>query len=115
MVWGHCLLLFFYFALMKVKKIREKLGQYLFYNAYIRLIMESFQDFCLLASLNLKMADWDSPFAAVMYSNYLSACIMVLICTLPIIFFIVLMKNKSKWNDPAFQSQYGSILTGTKT
>ena len=112
-VWSHFFMVFVWLCLSCVKSIRQRLGKYLFWNAFIRLTMESFQDLLLLGALNLQEADWDSPFPAVRYSNYLAAVFVGLACFTPSLFLSCVLYKRTDWSKPQFRNRYGSVLEGT--
>ena len=65
------------------KKWFYKLSPYLFWNGFIRLFMEVFQEIALHSILNLLAIDWDSPFEAVKYSNVLALIFTGLVVFVP--------------------------------
>ena len=74
-----------------------------------------FQDLVLLATLNLKAADWNTPYDALYYSNVL-AVIIVSVTGVTLLFFIIwLCVNKNKMNDKKFKQNCGALVESTNT
>ena len=61
------------------------MGGYLYWNGFIRLSMEVYQDMLLMTIMNLMAVDWSTPFGAVSFSNAASLTILVLLSMTPIV------------------------------
>ncbi len=94
----------FTFALrfMKMKRISEKLRYYLFWNGSIRIFLEGYLDYTMLALMNLREMFWLEGVAIVSISNYFAIFMASLSFLLPFFFFIFLFKNVSNFEDPIF-------------
>ena len=90
----HVGLLVIYFVVFLVHKRTGKcakqktwLKQYLFFNGMIRLLMESFFELVLTASLNIHTADSEDRLPAEEYSNAL-AIIFLAVCILSPLYLV---------------------------
>ena len=72
--------------------------------------MEMFQDLLFFAVLNLRTAEWDTPYDDVHLSNVLSV-IIVSISGLSALFLIIwLCLNRNKINDKKFKERSGTLV-----
>ena len=106
-----------YFVERKCKprrSISQKISKYLYWNTLIRFLMEAYLDFYLCAFLNIKTIFWNKNLPGVQFCNVLS--IMVIAGLIPLSIFIIVFyaRNVKRWNDPEFESKYGSLLEGVK-
>ena len=74
----------------------------MFWNGYIRLFMEVFQELALHSALNIHTLQWDSPFEAVKYSNYLSIIFLSLVCIVPICLTILYCAKTKELKEKEF-------------
>ena len=98
----------------KVKKIRDKMREILFWNMLIRLFIELYLDFLVYAIINTKTSDWE--FYDILHgpttSNILSFALCFSIPVLPIILIILYCRKRNQWNEESFDKRYGAFLDG---
>ena len=113
-IWAHLALTVILFITYKVKFLRQRIGKYLFWNTLIRLLIEVYFEILLMAALNAHIADWSSPFPAVMFSNVLSVVVLVTVAVTPFIIMLFFYKRQDKWTDKDFDEKYGGLIEGTR-
>ena len=86
-----------YLLTYKINFLRRRLGKYLFWNTLIRLFCEMFFEMFLLATLNIKTIDWDSPFVGVLVSNIAAIAVVVVIISTQIAIFWMYLRKEDKW------------------
>ena len=64
----------------------------------------------LLAAINLKHADWQSPFVAVKYSNFLSIILLAYTVLLSVLILFYYYNNRKLWTGPEFQRKFNTLL-----
>ena len=69
----------------------------MFWNTLIRLFCEMFFEMFLLAALNIKTIDWDSPFVGVLVSNIAAIAVIVVIIAAQIAIFWMYLRKEDKW------------------
>ena len=79
-----------------------KLSGYYFWNGLIRLAMETFLEIVLTVPINLALANWDSPFKSVRYSNNLAVTFLVLMSVLVPILIVLYCCNFSMLKEDRF-------------
>ena len=77
----------------RLARQRNNLKNYFFYNGVIRFYMETFLNLLLASLLNVYTVDWNSPFSAIIYSNYASIFILSSTIVTLFILFIVYCRN----------------------
>ena len=92
------------------KRLVDKLEAYLYFNGLIKFFMEIFFDVVLVASLNLQIADWETPFTAEEMSNNLSVVFIILVCGLPITYLLLVCMKPHEWANSKFQSRIGTVF-----
>ena len=81
----------------------------------IRLFMETWFELALVAVLNMRTVNWNTPSRAVTYSNILAVISLVLLSVLSAFLIIFYCMNFNKLNEEQFKNNYGSALEGTNT
>ena len=76
--------------------------------------METFFELSLLAVLNMRTVDWDTPFHALRYSTGLSIISLFLLGAVPPVLLLFYCKNFSKLKQKVFRNKYGAGIGGTK-
>lgn len=98
-----------------VKILKDKLQYYLFWNGTIRIFMEGYLDFTLMSLLNLRDIFWDDSLISVTICNYFAIVMMSLCVIIPVVLFLYLDCNISRWSDDEFKKSYGTLLEGTNS
>ena len=110
--YSYILLCMVYFILFKCKQIKAKIGSFLFWNGFIRLLFELFYEITLLSTLNLiQNSSFQNPFKSIVYSNALSIVFAIAMYTIPFFLLIFFCFKKTHWNSKAFKARYGAFLT----
>ena len=97
----------------KLGKLKANLGGYYFYNGVLRLFMETFFDLLLASFLNVYVADWESPFPAVRYSNWLSVAVLAMLGLVLLVVVILYIRNYDILPLPEVREKYGAFMEGT--
>jgi len=97
----------------KLVSCKGKLSGYFFWNGLIRLFMEIFFEVAFASSLNLYIVDWDTPFAAVKFSNILSLLFFITSIVISLLLIVFYAKNLGRVDDESFDSRFGAGLEGT--
>ena len=113
-VWIHLALIILILIARLFKIELQRLTKYMYWNALLRLYMESIFELTLLATLNLIKADWSSENFSVQFSNYLSLLVIILTCLVPLGLLIFYYRRIEEWNDENFDNQFGEILAGLR-
>ena len=93
-------------------KTVAKMENYLYFNGSIRFYMEIFFDVCLVAALNLRTADWGTPFIAEQISNAFSVIFIVLICILPLSTTLLTCIKPNIWSNKTFENRCEAVYEG---
>ena len=103
-VWIHLALIILILIARLFKIKLQRLTKYMYWNALLRLYMESIFELTLLATLNLIKADWSSENFSVQFSNYLSLLVIILTCLVPLGLLIFYYRRIEEWNDENFDN-----------
>lgn len=87
----------------------------IFWNSYIRLLIEIFFEITLTSLLNVKHADWSTPFRSAQSSNYIAAFLLVVSILSPILMITFAWTRKDQWSSDLFKSRYGELLVGVRS
>ena len=99
MIFGYFLLHLSFIMMFKCKKIRSKIGKYLYWNGSIRFFFEAFYEVTLLSILNIYKNEWGNDFKSILYSNLISIFFLLFILTLPFIFLVYYCCKRPQWRD----------------
>ena len=113
-VWVHLALIILYYLARLLKINMHRLDKYLFWNALLRLFMESFFESALLAPLNLMEADWSTSNFSAQFSVYLSLLLCVVMILLPLAILRFFCRQMDQWITEDFDNRFGEILAGTR-
>ena len=72
--------------------------------------MEVFFEIALASSLNLYLADWNTPFPSVKYSNILATAFFIACIVLTLFLIIFYCKNLSRIGEESFILRFGAAL-----
>jgi len=99
----------------KVEKLRQILIKKLFWNSYIRLVMESFADVLIFAVMNLYAKDWPKGFSSVTVDIVATCVVLATYALLPSVLFLIIWKKYHRHvvQKPTFEERVGSFLAGT--
>ena len=97
----------------KVKKVTDKLKNFLLWNGSIRFFIESYIQITLFTVLNLKAFEWDADWTLISLSHVLAIVSMAVVTLLPIALIIYYACNINKWWDEKFCESKGAFLEGT--
>ena len=76
--------------------------------------METAYELSLVAVLNMRTVDWDTPFPAVKYSNDLTIISLILLGVLAPFLTVLYCKKFAVLSQTNFRSKCGAGLEGTK-
>ena len=62
----------------------------------------------LQSALNIKTANWGTPFDAVVYSNILAAVFLAFVGLIPLLLTLFYCSKRKNLSDSGFQSKYGA-------
>ena len=120
---AHIALLIFYALLTQSTKIckcsclvrvKDKLGDYLFWNGFLRLFTEAYCQLVLFSLLNLRGVEWQKGIPLVESSD-VSAVVAIILCTaLPLLFCIILWCNKDNWKNEGFVKKFDCFISELK-
>ena len=114
-VWIHLALMIFILIARLFKFKMQRLSKYIYWNALLRLYMESIFELTLLATLNVIKADWSSQNFSEQFSNYLSLLVIILAFVGPLGILMFYYRRIEEWNDEDFNNRFGEILVGLRT
>ena len=80
------------------------------WNGSIRFFIEAYLDLIMSVAINLKHADWQTPFPAVQYSNILSIILFVLIPLLSVLILVYYFRHRETWTMPEFHTKFNTLL-----
>ena len=96
----------------KAGQLRNKTTKkFLYWNWTIRFFMEIYMSFTMFSFVALTSLEWDSPFAAVQFSNYFALAIAMVIIVGPAFLIRHLIKNMNNLNDKKFKDKYGTLTS----
>ena len=72
--------------------------------------MEVFLEIALASSLNLYLADWNTPFPSVKYSNILATAFFIACIVVTLFLIIFYCKNLSRVGEESFIGKFGAAL-----
>ena len=84
-----------------------------FWNGYIRLLMESYFEIMLTTLLNLNQARWSSEIMILQISNYFAAVCASVFVLASTVMLSVAWKKRANWNEKRYIERFGSLLQGT--
>ena len=82
-------------AFYTVECVWKRLGNSYYWNGLIRIFMSVYQDFAMLAFLNLYKVEWRSGWTSQTYSYVISVISSVLVITLPPLFVVLLYRKRA--------------------
>ena len=89
---------------------KSKCANYLFWNGFIRLFIETFFELALSAFVNIQTADWETSYRGVKYSNVLTLISLILIGLLTPCLNFLYCRNFSILTEDRFKNRYGAGL-----
>ena len=88
------------------------LKDYLFWNGTIRMFMEAYLEFCIFSMMNIRELKWIENQTTISVNNFLCLFMIALVVLIPFVLFMIMWRNRKKWNDSLFGKQYGTYLGG---
>lgn len=81
-----------------IVKLNRHISRFLYFKGILVFLMESYMEFMLAALINLKQADWDTPFPFEVMSNATSVFLIVIGAVLPFAIVLFYVKKVDQWN-----------------
>ena len=69
----------------------------------------------LLCVLNIKTAEWDTPYDDVHFSNVLAVILLSIISATLLFLIVWLCRNRNKMNNTKFKERSGALVESTNT
>ena len=108
----------------KFKKWHKKLSEALYWNSFLRVILEATLDFAIASLINFSVVnelisegnnDWWLPNLPFFWINYISVVSgIVVLAIAPFFIIIYYLKNFKRWSDEKFDEKMGAPLDGLR-
>ena len=108
----HFIMLIIARSCPKLKKATQILGNYIYWNGSLRLMIEGYMDIVMATCLNLSHFEWNGDVAVNVTSHTVAVFFFVAAVVFPVCLIIYLACNMARWNDEAFQARNGTLLDG---
>ena len=83
--------------------MREKTKDLLYWNGLTRFFMEVYLDIAILAFVNLSHLEWNADLPAVNFSNLMALFVAILVCSIPILVIVHMVRSLKKVEQEDFQ------------
>ena len=93
-------------------KSAQNVGNYIYWNGSMRLLIEGYMDIVMTTCLNLKFFEWDGDVAVNVTSHTVAIFFFVAAMVLPVMLIVYFACKINKWNDETFQARNGTLLDG---
>ena len=108
-----CLLLVvIHFSCYCFKKIKHKLGAFLFWNGIIRVIMETYMEVSLISVLNISVVYWQTDDSYIQASSICALVFLSLFSAFPLLLLLKLCRSRENWHKYGFKKRYGTVFEG---
>lgn len=74
--------------------------------------MEAYLEFCIFSMMNIRELQWIPNQTTISVNNFLCLFMIALVVLIPFVLFMIMWRNRKKWNDSLFGKQYGTYLGG---